>query len=132
MKVIQGTSSFSRELLGELIEKSEKQVQETRTKIEEIEKTAADLAGAMAKADEQYHQVLDWSELYDKSTTEAKKMILSQLIDRVTIKKGYQLDIAFSVSYEQFVEVCKTREKKVQIEQEQPTPKKKKKLEMVR
>ncbi|RGB70026.1 recombinase family protein [Provencibacterium massiliense] len=132
LKVIRGTSSFSRELLRELIEKSEKQVQETRTKIEEIEKTAADLAGAIARANEQYHQVLDWSELYDKSTTEAKKMILAQLIDRVTIKKGYQLDIAFSVSYEQFMEVCKTREKKAQIEQEQPTPKKKKNLEMVR
>ena len=76
--------------------------------------------------------MLDWSELYDKSTTEAKKTILAQLIDRVTIKKGYQVDIVFNVSYEQFMEVCKTRKKKAQIEQEQPTPQKKKRLEMVR
>ncbi len=63
LKVIQGTSPFSRELLGELIEKSEKQVQKTGAEIEGIEKTTADLAGAIARANGQYHQVLDWSEL---------------------------------------------------------------------
>lgn len=132
LKVIKGSSAFSRELLSGLIERSEKQAEQAKSEIQEIEKAKANLTVAMAKANQQYHQVLDWSELYDKSTTEAKKMILAQLIDRVTIKKGYQVDIAFSVSYEQFMEVCKAREEKAQIEQEQPTPQKKKRLEMVR
>lgn len=59
-------------------------------------------------------------------------MIIAQLIDWVTVKKNYQLDIEFNVSYEQLMEVCRTREEREQTKQELPPPKKKKNLEMVR
>ena len=55
----------------------------------------------------------------------------TRLITQIMIKKVACM-IVFNVSYEQFMEVCKTREEKAQIKQEQPSPKKKKKLEMVR
>lgn len=51
----------------------------------------------------QYNQLISWSELYDSSTIEAKKMIVNRLIHRVDVGRGYQVNIEFNFDYRQFM-----------------------------
>jgi len=43
-----------------------------------------------------------WSNVYAKSSTAAKKMILSKLIERIEVSRGYEINICFRISYTQF------------------------------
>ena len=40
--------------------------------------------------------------LYDNCSLEAKKMIVAQFVKAVRVKRGYELDIEFNVSFEEF------------------------------
>ena len=49
-----------------------------------------------------YDRFKGWSEEYDRSTMEQKKMIISQLVDRIEIGKYYTISIVFNMTYQQF------------------------------
>ena len=56
----------------------------------------------LASLNAQYDEILSWSELYDTASIEAKKMIVSSLIRRVDVYRGYKLHIEFTIDFEQF------------------------------
>ena len=43
-----------------------------------------------------YEELISFSDLYDSADFEAKKMIVNQLIRRVDVYRGYQLNITFN------------------------------------
>ena len=45
---------------------------------------------------------MDWAGLYDNCSFEAKKMIAAQFVKAVRVKRGYEVDIEFNVSFEEF------------------------------
>ena len=47
-------------------------------------------------------QLLSWADLYSKSSFEARKMILSQLIDSVYVGRDYRIEINFKFSFDEF------------------------------
>jgi hypothetical protein len=51
---------------------------------------------------QQYDELLEWSSAYKNATMAAKKMIVSNLIERVDVFRGYKLKIKFKISSEQF------------------------------
>ena len=51
---------------------------------------------------EEYTQLMNWAELYDNCSFEAKKMIVAQFVKAIHIKRGYEVDIEFNVSFEEF------------------------------
>ena len=56
----------------------------------------------LASLNAQYDEIISWSELYDTASIEAKKMIVSSLIRRVDVYRGYKLHIEFTIDFEQF------------------------------
>ena len=50
----------------------------------------------------EYDQLISWAEMYDHCTFEAKKMIAAQFVKAVRVKRGYEVDIEFNVSFEEF------------------------------
>ena len=50
----------------------------------------------------QYTKALNWSEIFDDADIETRKMIVSYLIKKVSVKRGYDVDIEFNIDYEQF------------------------------
>ena len=50
----------------------------------------------------EYDQLLSWADLYSKSSFEARKMILSQLIDSVYVGRDYKMEINFKFSFDEF------------------------------
>ena len=44
----------------------------------------------------------NWADLFDMATSEAKHMILSELIERVSVGNGYDIQISLRISATQF------------------------------
>lgn len=102
VKAIQGTSSFPMEILSELVENA-------RTKMMEANETLstlnAELAESESKIDQikaDFRRILKWSEMFDSSDIEVKKMIAGYLIKRVYVYEDYRLRIEFNMNFEQF------------------------------
>ena len=49
-----------------------------------------------------YAQLMNWATLYDNCSFEAKKMIAAQFIKAVRVKRRYELEIEFNVSFSEF------------------------------
>ena len=50
----------------------------------------------------EYDQLMGWAEMYDNCTFEAKKMIVAQFVKEVHVRRDYEIDIEFNVSFEEF------------------------------
>ena len=69
----------------------------------ETEKEANELSSQRAVFDHQYDELLEWANAYDKASISAKKMIVSNMIERVDVSRGYHLQIKFRISVEQLI-----------------------------
>ena len=66
----------------------------------ETEKTAE----LMDSASKLYEERISFSDLYDSASFEAKKMIVNQLIRRVDVYRGYQINISFNFDLTPYIE----------------------------
>ena len=66
----------------------------------ETEKTAE----LMDNVSKLYEELISFSDLYDSASFEAKKMIVNQLIRRVDVYRGYQLNITFNFDLTPYIE----------------------------
>ena len=56
----------------------------------------------LAEIKNQYSKALNWSEIFDDADIETKKMIVSYLIKKVSVSRGYDADIEVNIDIEQF------------------------------
>lgn len=54
------------------------------------------------KLEYHFRSVIDWAEQFDHVPVDTQKMILARLIERIDVRKGYQVAIKFFVSLEDF------------------------------
>lgn len=50
-------------------------------------------------------QLVSWADMYDNCTFEAKKMIVAQFVKSISVKRDYEIDITFNVSFAEFQEI---------------------------
>ena len=55
-------------------------------------------------ASQLYEELISYADLYDSASFEAKKMIVSQLIRRVDVYRGYQIHVDFNFDLAQYLE----------------------------
>lgn len=101
-KAIQETSALDKDILSELISDTKKALESIKQEMENAQTALQDCERMAAEIKQNYNRVISWAEMYNGSSFEAKKMILAQLIDRVTVWRGYKLEINFNVTYEEF------------------------------
>ena len=101
---IKGESVFPKETLAEMITAQEEKLRELDALYEssyaETEKTAE----LMDNVSKLYEELISFSDLYDSANFEAKKMIVNQLIRRVDVYRGYQLNITFNFDLTPYIE----------------------------
>lgn len=51
-----------------------------------------------------YDELISYADLYDSANFEAKKMIVNQLIRRVDVYRGYQINISFNFDLTPYIE----------------------------
>lgn len=92
-----GESDFSTELLSEVIQKQEQRCSELRGKVYATRKESEDGETTI-------------------SSMSAKRMIVSRMIDRVDVCRGYQLKLKLNISVEHFWSFWKTPDWQRKIE----------------
>ena len=56
----------------------------------------------VAKLDYYYQQFITWADEFKNASNEQRKMIICQLIDKIKVGRGYNIEIEFNSSYKQF------------------------------
>ena len=102
VRCIQGASSFSKELLAEVISQTEQRCAALQTACENAEREISDTERTLSELSKQYDEIVSYADLYDSAGIEAKKMIVSCLIDRVDVYEGYKLHVHFNFHLSQF------------------------------
>lgn len=57
----------------------------------------------MEKLGQKYETLLAWSAAYENASMSAKKIIVSQMIERVDVHRNYELKLQLNISVEQFL-----------------------------
>lgn len=123
IKVIRGISKLNAKLLNELVEEATEALQQTESDMR-IARTELKLYTESAEAVRQeYAQLISWAEMYENCTFEAKKMIIAQFVKAAYVRRNYELDILFNVSFEDFQSLCIGEEdsKRAGADMHQPT-----------
>ena len=102
VKVIRGESSFSSDLLNGLIATAQDKSNEAEKVIATLQNELEDGKRMLVEIKSQYNKALNWSEVFDDSDIEAKKMIASYLIKKVSVRRDYNIDIEFNIDFEQY------------------------------
>ena len=76
------------------------QIDKANTVDAETEKTVE----LMDNVSKLYEELISFSDLYDSASFEAKEMIVNQLIRRVDVYRGYQLNITFNFDLTPYIE----------------------------
>ncbi len=102
IKAIQGESAFSKELLSDMIKQAEERCRQLRKRWEDAEGAYQESTVTMKKLEKQYDSILSMAEMYDGATLEARKMIVSRIIQRVDVAKGYELKVTIYPEFQAF------------------------------
>ena len=102
LRVIQGISRLNVDLLNSIVEETTAQIKELEQQIEEAKADLQKLVSSAEQVRQEYVQLMNWAELYDSCTFEAKKMIVSQFIKSVHVKQGYEISVEFNVAFAEF------------------------------
>ena len=103
VKAVTGNSAFPVDLLSSLVQETEQKCTTLKSAYEAAQRDVEQSEIIMQELQVKYNQLIDWSNIYDAANIETQKMIVAQLIERVDVFRGYELNIKFSISVEQFL-----------------------------
>ena len=102
IKAVQGESTFPMDVLSELVNNARTRMLDANAQLtelnEEVEKSNQRIEAI--KAD--YRRIMKWSEMFDGSDMDVKRMIAGYIIKRVDVYSDYRLHIEFNMSFAQF------------------------------
>ena len=99
-----GDSVYSPEQLSAAINGITAKIDETKLHLEAVRNEMAGKKASMEKVKPAYERFSGWAEEFRLASTERKKMIISQLVSRIEISKGYKINIVLNFDYERFCE----------------------------
>ena len=102
LKVVQGISRLNVDVLNSLIDETNAQMKDLEVQMQTAELELREAVSGAEQINKEYTQLIDWAKLYDNCTFDAKKMIISQFVKAVHVKRGFEIDIEFNVSFEEF------------------------------
>lgn len=95
-------SRLNVDLLNSVAEETTAQISELEQQIAAAETELRELVSGADQVKRDYAQLMNWATLYDNCSFEAKKMIAAQFIKAVRVKRSYELEIEFNVSFSEF------------------------------
>lgn len=104
VKAIHGESSFDQTLLNELIQTTSEQRDASALSVERIEEELASSKNRLTPLKEQHDRFVNWADIFDSCDLDTRRMIVCQLIESVTVSRGYKLEIKLAVTMEQYME----------------------------
>lgn len=99
---LSGDSFYTPEQLSKAIKAVEGKVAETNTQLQLLHAEMSDKKSAIDQIKPMYERFKGWSDEFNRCSIEQKKMIISQLVTRIEISKGYKITVELNMDYEQF------------------------------
>ena len=99
-----GDSVYSPEQLSAAITGINKKITDAKEQLEMIHNEMSSKKASMEKIKPAYERFTGWADEFAAATTERKKMIISQVVSRIEISKGYKINLVLSSDYERFCE----------------------------
>ena len=103
VKALTGESQLDLAIVNQMLikhrarlETAQQTMNEARSRLESEKESAKE-----TKA--QIDEFLSWADCYKRSDRDVRHMIISRLIERVEISKGYKMNIKFRISLNQFL-----------------------------
>ena len=106
LKVVQGSSRLNVDMLNSLIDETNAQLKDLGRQLGEAGKELQEMEASAEQVQNEYTRLMDWAKLYARCSFEAKKMIAAQFVKAVYVKRGFELDIEFNVSFDEFQTLC--------------------------
>lgn len=99
-----GESFYSPEQLSAAITTVQQKIDAIKQQLEITSNEMELRRASMEKVRPMYEQFKGWAEEFRLATVEQKKMIISQVVSRIELGKGYKIKITLNMEYEQFCE----------------------------
>lgn len=90
-------------MLARLIAKAEADLNQTRQEYAKALQQAEDERELARQVRDYYKQFCGWAEEFELAPLARKRVILSQLLDRVELGKGYKVTLHLKLTYRQFL-----------------------------
>lgn len=103
VKAVQGKSKMPMEVLSELVNESRDKVLVTSERLTALMTELERGNEKVMEMKNELSRIHTWSEIFDESNMEVKKMITSYIIKRVKVFKDYKLDIELNMDIQQFL-----------------------------
>lgn len=117
MNSIMGNGTYDSSILKEMLTKNKNAMTEALEKLEILQKEKEEEDTRLKYLSEQYEKISDWAAEFDAADDGAKKMILSRLIEKITVDRNYQLTISFYVTEEAFFQQISQQDPSIQFEE---------------
>lgn len=101
---IRGESNFDPDLLNEILKTTTIQKDSTGQTVERIKSELAASKTMIAPLKEQHDRFVSWADIFESCDINTKRMIVCQLIDKVTVSRGYDINIELSITMQQYRE----------------------------
>lgn len=105
IKVIDGTGRFPADVLSRMITSAQDEVKTLKLEYARMVTSAEDKAAHLKEMDQYYEEFLGWAEEFELATMQRKRMILSELLERVEVGKGYKVTLKINLSYGQLLDI---------------------------
>lgn len=102
IKAVQGQSAFPMEILSELVNNARTKMLDADARLSELNAEMEESSHRIDAIKSDYRRIMEWSEIFDSSDMEVKKMIAGYIIKRVDVYSDYRLHIEFNMNFAQF------------------------------
>ena len=106
-----GESAFEQSVIQEMFEENAQAIAKVQQEMKRIEQEKNEADCRLKQLMEQYQHISEWSEVFDGAGVDEKKMILSRLIEKITVNRNYHITICFYTTLDQFKESLASLEK---------------------
>ena len=102
VKVLMGESVFDEATIKSMLDEKQEAIAKAETYMEELRVSAEDTEQKLQQLILQSRSISDWAEVFDAANNDEKKMILSRIIEKITVDKEYHLEIHFLITLDSF------------------------------
>ena len=106
LKCLDGRSKFTEDMLARLIAQAETNLRIARQEYAEAVKQAENEKELAKRVQSCYTQFCGWADEFEMASTARKRVILSQLYDRIEVGRGYEITIHLNLSYRQLLAIA--------------------------
>ena len=102
MKTLMGTSQLDASLINAMLPKCRARLDCAKTRMDAAREKLEQEKASFANQSKQYQQYLSWADAFDQANPATKRMIISQLIERIDVGRNNQIHIQFRLSARQY------------------------------